>query len=43
MVSNLLKFTVETGLVTTIWAIIHVSLWATMPQTSFHYILYVPS
>ncbi|KAJ8689168.1 hypothetical protein PTI98_013218 [Pleurotus ostreatus] len=40
MVSNLLKFTVETGLVTTVWAIIHVSLWATMPQTSFHYIFY---
>ncbi|KAF9496927.1 hypothetical protein BDN71DRAFT_1445624 [Pleurotus eryngii] len=40
MVSNLLKFSVETGLVATIWAIIHVSLWATMPQTSFHYIFY---
>ncbi|KAL4262506.1 hypothetical protein AB1N83_006604 [Pleurotus pulmonarius] len=37
---NILKFTAETGLITTIWAILHLGLWLTMPQTSFHYIFY---
>ncbi|KAJ8456466.1 hypothetical protein ONZ45_g8709 [Pleurotus djamor] len=38
--NQIIKFTIETGFVTTIGAIIELVLWRTMPTNSFHFILY---
>ncbi|KDQ22285.1 hypothetical protein PLEOSDRAFT_1086979 [Pleurotus ostreatus PC15] len=39
--NQIIKFTIETGFVTTIGAIIEVILWRTMSENSFHFILWV--
>lgn len=39
--TNLIKFTVETGFVTAICAIVEVILFGTHPDLGFHFMLYV--
>ncbi|KAJ8701437.1 hypothetical protein PTI98_000221 [Pleurotus ostreatus] len=38
---NILKFTVETGLITAVWSVIELSLWLSMPGNSFHWIFFL--
>ncbi|KAL4262510.1 DUF6534 domain-containing protein [Pleurotus pulmonarius] len=40
IISNLVKFTVETGLITATWAVIQLVLWLKIPRQNFHYIFY---
>ncbi|KAF4563891.1 hypothetical protein EYR36_003135 [Pleurotus pulmonarius] len=39
--NQIIKFTVETGFVTTIGAVVEVILWRTMSQNSFHFIFFL--
>ncbi|KAF4563899.1 hypothetical protein EYR40_002950 [Pleurotus pulmonarius] len=38
---NIMKFTIETGLITAMWSILELTLWLSMPGNSFHWILWV--
>ncbi|KAJ8518630.1 hypothetical protein ONZ45_g4322 [Pleurotus djamor] len=39
MLSNIIKYTVEAGLITSVWAIVHLVLWAKTPTKGFHLFL----
>lgn len=38
---NILKFTIETGLITAVWSVIELSLWLSMPGNGFHWIFFL--
>ncbi|KAL4260647.1 hypothetical protein AB1N83_007037 [Pleurotus pulmonarius] len=38
---NIMKFTIETGLITAMWSILELTLWLSMPGNSFHWIFFL--
>lgn len=38
---NIIKFTIETGLITAVWSVLELTLWLSMPRNSFHWIFFL--